>query len=271
VVCSSDMRTVALLAVMLATIGAGPQHDELVRARQLYNQRQYSLAIDSATTARRTPQQADAATLIVARSLLERFRTEAAADDLEAARTELQQIRPAGLSPSDQAELVIALGELLYLDDQPGAAAVEFERALDRVDPKTASRERVLDWWASAVDRQAQMRPDTDRAPLYLRIVARMEDELRRNDASAVASYWLVAGTRGSGDLERAWDAAFAAWARASFTGDRRAQLRADLDQIVTQAIIPERARQLAPAGGAAQSTAAMRAEWDALKQVWGP
>jgi hypothetical protein len=263
------MRAVPLLAVMLATIGAGPQ-DELVRARQLYNQQLYDLAIDSATTARRTPQQADAATLVLARSLLERFRKEAAAADLEAARTELQQIRPAGLSPSDQVELVIALGELLYLDDQPGAAAVEFERALDRVDPTTASRERVLDWWASAVDRQAHMRPDTERAPLYSRIVARMEDELRRNDASAVASYWLVAGTRGSGDLERAWDTAFAAWARASFTGDRRAQLRADLDQIVTQAIIPERARLLAPAGGAAQSTAAMRVEWDALKQVWG-
>jgi hypothetical protein len=270
VVCSINMRTISLLALMLATVGAGPQ-DELVRARQLYNQQLYNLAIDSATTARRAPQQADAATLVIARSLLERFRKEAAAADLETARTELQQIRPAALSPSDQAELIIALGELLYLDDQPGAAAVEFERALDRVDPTTASRERVLDWWASAVDRQAHMRPDAERAPLYSRIVARMEDELRRNDASAVASYWLVAGTRGSGDLERAWDAAFAAWARASFTGDRRAQLRADLDQIVTLAIIPERARLLAPAGGAAQPTAAMRVEWDALKQVWGP
>jgi hypothetical protein len=271
VVCSKHMRAVLLLAVMLASIGAAGPQDELVRARQLYNQQLYNLAIDSATAARGTPQLADAATLVVARSLLERFRKEAAAADLDAARTELQQIRPAGLSPSDQAELIIALGELLYLDDQPGAAAVEFERALDRVESATASHERVLDWWASAVDRQAQMRPETERAPLYSRIVARMEDELRRNAASAVASYWLVAGARGNGDLERAWDAAFAAWARASFTGDRRLQLRADLDQIVTQAIIPERARLVAPAGGAAQSTAAMRAEWDALKQVWGP
>ena len=271
VVCSNHMRAVLLLGVMLASIGAAGPQDELVRARQLYNQQLYNLAIDSANTARHTPQLADAATLVVARSLLERFRKEAAAADLDAARTELQQIRPAGLSPSDQAELIIALGELLYLDDQPGAAAVEFERALDRVESASASHERVLDWWASAVDRQAQMRPEAERAPLYSRIVARMEDELRRNAASAVASYWLVAGARGNGDLERAWDAAFAAWARASFTGDRRLQLRADLDQIVTQAIIPERARLVAPAGGAAQSTAAMRGEWDALKQVWGP
>ena len=271
VVCSNHMRAVLLLGVMLASIGAAGPQDELVRARQLYNQQLYNLAIDSANTARHTPQLADAATLVIARSLLERFRKEAAAADLDAARTELQQIRPAGLSPSDQAELIIALGELLYLDDQPGAAAVEFERALDRVESASASHERVLDWWASAVDRQAQMRPEAERAPLYARIVARMEDELRRNAASAVASYWLVAGARGNGDLERAWDAAFAAWARASFTGDRRLQLRADLDQIVTQAIIPERARLVAPAGGAAQWTAAMRGEWDALKQVWGP
>ena len=271
VVCSNHMRAFLLLAVMSASIGAAGPQDELVRARQLYNQQLYNLAIDSAITARRTPQLADAATLVVARSLLERFRKEAAAGDLDAARSELQQIRPAGLSPSDQAELIIALGELLYLDDQPGAAAVEFERALDRVESASASHERVLDWWASAVDRQAQMRLEAERAPLYSRIVARMEDELRRNAASAVASYWLVAGARGNGDLERAWDAAFAAWARASFAGDRRQQLRADLDHIVTQAIIPERARLVAPAGGAAQSTAAMRAEWDALKQVWGP
>jgi hypothetical protein len=97
-----------------------------------------------------------------------------------------------------------------------------------------------------------------------------MEEELRRDTVSAAASYWLVAGARGSGDLERAWDAAMAGWARASLTGDRRIALRADLDQIVTQAIIPERARLLSPAGGAAQSIAAMRGEWDALKGVWG-
>ena len=270
VVCSNHMRAVLLLGVMLASIGAAGPQDELVRARQLYNQQLYNLAIDSANTARHTPQLADAATLVIARSLLERFRKEAAAADLDAARTELQQIRPAGLSPSDQAELIIALGELLYLDDQPGAAAVEFERALDRVESASASHERVLDWWASAVDRQAQMRPEAERAPLYSRIIARMEDELRRNAASAVASYWLVAGARGSGDLDRAWDAAFAAWARAPLTGDGRTQLRADLEQIVTQAIIPERARLIAPAGGAAQTVAAIRAEWTALKQAWG-
>ena len=237
-------KAVLLLVVTIATIGAGgasPQ-DDLLRARQLYNQQFYSLAIDSAATARHSPQLADTAGLIMARSLLERYRRESKAEDLAAARTELQQVRPAGLIPIDQIELVIALGELLYLDDQPGAAAEEFEMALDRVDPKNPSaRERVLDWWASAIDRQAQTRTESERSTLYTRIVVRMQEELGRNTGSAVASYWLVAGARGSGDLDRAWDAAFAAWARAPLTGDGRTQLRADLEQIVTQAIIPER------------------------------
>jgi hypothetical protein len=264
------MRQVSLLLlVMLVSLGAGPQ-DDLLRARQLYNQQLYNLAIDSATAARRVPELADTATLVVARSLLERYRRESDSADLSTAKAELQQIKPAGLAAVDRVELVIALGELLYLDDQPGAAAEEFERALDSLDPKnTVARERVLDWWASAIHRQAQMRPETERAALYSRIVGKMEEELRRDTASAVGSYWLVAGARGSGDLERAWDASFAAWARASLTGDRRVQLRADLDQIVTQAIIPERARLLAPAGNSAPTVAAMRGEWAALKQAW--
>jgi hypothetical protein len=264
------MRKLSLLLIVtVASIAAGPQ-DDLVRARQLYNQQLYNLAIDSATAARRAPQLADTATLIIARALLERFRKESRGLDLESARNELQQIRPAGLSPADQLELVIALGEAHYLDDQAGAAAEEFEMALQRADPKNpTARERILDWWASAIDRQAQQRPEAERPPLYARVVDRMEEELHRDPASAAASYWLVAGARGGGDLERAWDAAMAGWARASMTGDRRTALRADLDQIVTQAIIPERARLLSPPGGAAQSVATMRNEWDALKQAW--
>jgi hypothetical protein len=129
----------------------------------------------------------------------------------------------------------------------------------------------VLDWWASAVDRQAQMRPEAERAPLYSRIVARMEDELRRNAASAVASYWLVAGARGNGDLE-------------ARVGRRVRGVGARVVHGRPPPAVARRPRSNRDAGhhprtrgawwprrGAAQSTAAMRAEWDALKQVWGP
>ena len=62
---SEYMRKLCLLlGIMIATIGAGPQ-DDLLRARQLYNEQLYNLAIDSAAAARRAPQLADTATLIL--------------------------------------------------------------------------------------------------------------------------------------------------------------------------------------------------------------
>ena len=283
-----DMRKSALLLVVtIVSIGAAPQ-DPLTRARQLYNQQMYEAAIEAATAAQRSPRTVEAATLVLARAHLERFRQSSDAADLAAAHSELQQIHAAALAPLDRIDLVIGLGEALYFDDRAGAAAEEFELALNRPvekDEKDApdekrvrTRERVLDWWASALDRQAQLGSESERRPLYARIVIRMEDELRHDAGSAVASYWLVAGARGSGDLERAWDAALAGWVRASLAGDRSAALRADLERIVSQALIPERARLMSPAGGSgaggagnnlAQAVAAMRGQWDALKQTW--
>lgn len=258
-----------LLVVVVASIAAAPQ-DALSRARQFYNQRLYDAAIAAATPALGAPRTADAATLVIARARLERFRESSDATDLAVARRELQQVHPERLPPPDRVELVIALGEALYLDDQAGAAAEEFEIALGRVDQKSPrTRERVLDWWASALDREALRGPGPERRPLYARIVDRMEEELRRDPGSAAASYWLVAGARGSGDLERAWDAAMAGWVRASLTGDRGAALRDDLERIVSQAIIPERARLTSAPGSSVQAVAAMRAEWAALKRLW--
>ena len=69
-----------------------------------------------------------------------------------------------------------------------------------------------------------------------------MEEEVRRDASSTAASYWLVAATRGAGDLDRSWAAAVAAWVRAALAPDRGATLRADLDRLVTQALIPDRA-----------------------------
>jgi hypothetical protein len=258
-----------LLTVVVASIGAAPQ-DALSRARQFYNQRLYDAAIDAATASLRTPRTADAAALVIARARLERFRESSDAADLAAARRELQQIHPGQLPPRDRVELVIALGEALYLDDRGGAAAEQFEIALGHIDQNAPqTRERVLEWWANALDRQAHLGPELERRALYARILDRMEGELRRDSGSAVASYWLVAGARGSGDLKRAWDAAMAGWARASLTGDRGAELRVDLDRIVSQAIIPERAKLTSAPGSSAQAVAAMRAEWDALKRAW--
>jgi hypothetical protein len=53
--------------------------------------------------------------------------------------------------------------------------------------------------------------------------------------------------------------------------GDDRGQaLRADLDQLVLQAIIPERVRVMA-ASDREKAEASLRAAWDAIKRDWPP
>jgi hypothetical protein len=258
---------ILVMAAVMST-AAAPQ-SALVRARQLYNQQQYDAAIDAAVEARKIAGSVDVASLVFARAHLERFRLTANAVDLGAARDALRQVNSTRLTSSERVELLIGLGEMLYLDDRCGAAAEQFDLAVaqfDRADPNAG---RALEWWASALDRQAQLDPATDQQTLYALILRRMEDELRRDAGSAVASYWVAAAARGVGDLQRAWDAAIAGWVRARLAGDRSVALRADLDRLVRQAVIPERARQMASSGDPQQAAEAMRAEWDRIKEQW--
>jgi hypothetical protein len=96
-----------------------------------------------------------------------------------------------------------------------------------------------------------------------------MEEELRRDPGSAVAAYWLAAASRGAGDLQRAWDAAVAGWIRAGLSGEQAERLRDDLDRLVRQALIPERARQFTTPNDVQRTLAALDAEWEALKEAW--
>jgi hypothetical protein len=164
---------------------------------------------------------------------------------------------------------LIGLGQSLYLGEIFGAAAELFDTALGRA-ALLGGRDRLLllDWWATALDREAQSRPVDRRAGVYELIAGRMEDELRQDAGSPVANYWLAVAARGAGDVERAWDAAVAAWVRASLTPSTSETLRTDLDRLMTQALIPERAR----AGGGRnqeEATTAVRAEWELVKQQW--
>ena len=95
-----------------------------------------------------------------------------------------------------------------------------------------------------------------------------MEAELREDPASPVANYWLAVAARGIGDVDRAWDAAVAAWVRSTLRPETAESLRVDLDRLVTQALIPERARTR-PAREQTDTLAVLRAEWDLVKQQW--
>ncbi len=243
---------------------AADPRDPLFRARVLYNQRQFEAAIAAADEGQRVPDYADSADLIAARAYLERYRESAAPGDLASARERLRRINAERLGSFERIELIIGLGEALFFDESAGAAADVFESVLtrrDQLDPE--SRERVLDWWASAVDRQARPRPDIDRQAMYRTILTRMRDELGADPTNAVASYWLAAAARGEGDLQAAWDAAEAGWVRASLARDRGAALRGDLDRLVQSAIVPERSRVLA------QPPEVLRAQWEQFKEKW--
>ncbi len=256
---------------------AAADEDLLARARICYNQRDFDGAIAAAAKARSLPGTADAADLVLARARLERYRSTTDRADLVAARETLVKIHADRLVLQDQIELLVGLGEALYLDGLYGPAAELFESALPRAQPgrvlldaNARERDQVLDWWATALDREAQGRFAADRGVLYARIVGVMEDELARDPGSTTAAYWLAAANRAMGDVDRAWDVAIAGWVRGTLAGSRGDRLRMDLDRLVLEAVIPERARMLADTEQDRDRIAnELRAEWEGIKRDW--
>ena len=253
----------ALVGVLILWPLVAQAQDPLARARQLYNDRRFEAAALAAEEAR-SPERADAVDLIIARAFLERFRESASQTDLTTARERLRRINPARLNESERTEYLVGLGEDLFLEGASGAAANIFDTLFESPGPLTAAaRDRVLDWWATALDREARPRADIDRQPLYQKIRDRMRDELTQNPGSAVASYWLSAAASEQGDHEAAWDAAMAGWVRSAFAEDQGVALRAELDTLVQKLIVPQRARALA------QPPEQLQQEWEAFKTHW--
>jgi tetratricopeptide (TPR) repeat protein len=264
------VRAVALVVLALTLAAPALAADPLAEARRLYNSGQYEEAEKLARELLEVPGAADGARVVLGRILLERYRRTADTADLTSARETLKAVDPSALDPREQVEYVIGLGESLYLEDRFGAAAQLFESVLSRAAVLgTSSRERVLDWWATALDRQAQTRPAEERGPIYARILERMRIEIADHQGSTAAGYWLAAAARGMGDLEQAWQAAVAGWVRAVLAEDRGAALRADLNRLVVQAILPERAAKLPMRGDLKQALSVMLSEWEAFKAAW--
>src|SRR6185503_2216267 len=148
---------VVFVAALLASTGAyAADPPPLARARTLYNAMDYDGAIAAAALARTQPAGADAAALVDARAAL-------------------NVIRAAMLSPRDQVDFLVGLGQSLYLTDLFGPAADLFDTALER-GTLLPDRDRLmlLDWWATALDREAQAAAPERRARLHARIAERM-------------------------------------------------------------------------------------------------
>jgi hypothetical protein len=261
------MVRLALLLTLLigaaAPLRAADEKNTLARARQLYNLKDYDAAIAAADDLAKAPERADAANLIAARAMLERYRRGASPEDLKQARERLRQLAPERLSERERFEYVVGLGETLYFESAPGAAAAVFDSVLRSNEPLPDQRDLVLDWWASAVDEDARPRTEFERQAIYGSVLTRMREELGRHPTSAVAAYWSVAAARGQGDLQGAWSAAQAAWVRAQLAPDHGAELRGDIDRLVQRAVIPERARAIG------QPAETLKEEWESFKERW--
>lgn len=244
--------------------------DALTRARQHYNAGEFDDAVRAARSAASRPGAHSDASLLLGRALLERHRASRVADDLAAARAALQAVDAASLSDRGRLDLVVGLGESLYLDGSYRPAAALLDSALDQVGLlPAAAREQVADWWCTAMDRYAQTRPPEERADVYLDLTSRMRTHLGRYQDSSSAPYWLTAAALARGDLELAWDLAMAGWVRSGLTPDKGVQLRADLDRLVTQALIPERVKRLPDEPDVPAATASLASEWDQAKARW--
>jgi hypothetical protein len=263
----------AALAASLVLAAPAAAQVGLEPARRLYNEGRFTEAIELAARLRAHPGLADAARLIIGRAQLERYRQTADRADLEAAREALREVRGGALPLREQSELLVGLGESLYLEELYGSAADLFESAFEtayRVSPRAF--DRVFDWWATSLDRQAQSGMADDRDALYERIEARAHEAIMRDPGSGPAAYWLVVSYRALADPGRAWEAAIAGWLRAPLVEDGGAALRADLDRLVLQAVIPERVRQLADSDADRERAASqLRDVWEGIKKEWTP
>jgi hypothetical protein len=249
---------------------AQPASDALDRARRLYNAGSYDEAIEAARPLTTRAELGEAAQLLIGRALLERHRASAVPEDLAEARQALREVDPTALSDRHKVDLVVGLGEALYLDGDYRAAAALLGSAMGQaVWLSPAGREQLADWWATAMDRYAQTRPPDDRTPIYVEIEQRMAAHLAQYPDSSAAPYWSAAAALARGDLELAWDLAVAAWVRAPMTPDRGAALRADVDRLVVRAIVPERVKRLPGAPDAQDAANSLLAEWELTKEKW--
>jgi hypothetical protein len=269
-------RAVAVALLSSGLMAQTRPADVLTRAREAYNTEQYDQAIELAGEARQLPTQREGAGIIFARAHLERYRRTSQASDLDAAREAIKTIDVGTLGARERVELLIALGTSLYLDqtytldDRFSAAAEQFELALAQAGVLDGrSREQLFDWWAGSLDRQAQQGGEAGRPPIYERILAGAERELSAEPYSASASYWLAAAARGTNDLTRAVGAAVAGWVRAEALGPRGESLQLDLDRLMRQVILPERAREMVPNGDPRPTLALLEAQWDQVKNKW--
>jgi hypothetical protein len=146
------------------------------------------------------------------------------------------------LAPRDQVDLLIGLGQSLYLADNFGAAAELFDVALSRA-ALLEERDRLmlLDWWATTLDRDAQARSADRRPRVFERITCAW-----RGAAARIGSAPATTGWRSPREAPVIWTARGRCGRRVGprrpVSRDRRSAARRSRPTR-HQALIPERVR----------------------------
>jgi hypothetical protein len=262
------MLVTAVLALTAMAQAKAP--NSLTKARQAYNAGQIDVAIAAAQDAMKVPAVANEAAVVLGRAYFERYRAGSVIADLENGRQALHQVTPSSLTARARLEYVVAEGLSLYYEGCTegcfGGAAEMFKVALSALDAGL-ERDRVFEWWAGALDRQAQFGPEAERVAVYRRLLDGADAEAAHYQESASAAYWIVAAATGAGEFDRAWSASIASWIRAGTFGPRGTALRTDLDRFVIQVLLPERARAIAPDTDARPVLATLLGQWEEIKK----
>ena len=271
------MRTLTAVVVFIGLCAPAPAQAQgaLERARAYYNEGRYDESIAAATAASSRLDAVPSATLIIARSHLERYRASGASKELDAARAALVTLNPRTLVPQEAIEWQIGAATALFFENQFGAAADMFSAVVPvaRERLKAVEFEKLVEWWGSTQARLAETQTGEARQAAYERLRNAATLEVQRDPLSGPATYWLIVGLRGAGNLDEAWGAALAGWIR--FGGQPGAEkLRADLDRFVVQTLIPERAQaktgQRLDTKAAVSEIVVMNEEWRNLTTRWG-
>jgi hypothetical protein len=271
---STRVVWVALCVFVLVSPGVAVAQGDLKRARTLYNSGQFDEAIEAASAVRTRQDLAPSATLIIARSRLERFRRAADPDDLATARQELISLSPGILSPQEAIEWQIGLGTALFLEDQVGPAAEMFRAVIPSARARLSQPEfeKLLEWWGTTMSRLAESLAGEARRHTYEAFRSDVRLELERNPLSASGMYWMIVSSRGAGDFDGAWNAAVAGWIRAGAQPNGR-QLRSEIEAFVVKTLIPERAQartgQRLDSKATVTEIAALHEQWRALTTRW--
>ena len=267
------VRVICVIACVCVARGVEAGQEPLAAARSHYNDGRYLESIALAESLWREEGR-PAAGVVLARARLERFRETGDAEQLAEARRMLGRMDPAELTAAEAVEWEIGLASALFLEGRFGPAAELLDRLLREPDIlPTEMRDRVLEWWAAAIDRTGSAQTPAARERTYGALITRLEAELARNPASGSAPYWLAAAARAAGALDRAWSAAVAGWVRAPRAGAARDRLRADLERLTLQAIVPELAARRTGQGPDSPDTvnamAELAAEWERITAAW--